>query len=124
MGGGGSKSKSITEQISERNYVMIMHNYPNGVCEDPRFIPLLTQNVQNEGLIITNVISHEEDNTASCALYGKSSLYCESILYDEENSGNVACVVGFNAVSTNKNFKRINTFDMKDKIITSTLQIM
>jgi len=123
-GGSGSKSKSITEQISERNYVVIMHNSPNGICEDPRFIPLFTQNLQDEGISVTNVITHEEDNTASCALYGKSSLNCESVLYDEENPGNVACVVGLDRSPTNKNLKQIHTFDMSDKIITSTLQIM
>lgn len=123
-GSSSKKEKTITEQISERNYVLIMHNYPNGVCEDPRFKPLFQEGLAQEGVYISNLITHEEDNTASCALYGKSSTNCSSDLYNEDNSGNVACVIGFDSASGNKQLKKLNTFNISDTITTSALQII
>ena len=118
------KSKSITEQISERQYVTIAHNYPNGVCENPQFIPLLKEKLAEQNIIVTNLITHEEDNTASCALYGKSPFNCESILYDDINPGNVACVLGYDYTPSNKSVKKINSFNVSDDLINTYLEMI
>jgi len=127
-GGGSKKSKSITEQISEKNYIVIAHNFPNGICES---IPY-KQKLQQDGF--TNFITNEKDNTASCALYGKSVYFCESVLYTGElytengylPEGNVACVVGFDNHPSlnNKSFKKIDSLELSDTLMNAYLEMI
>ncbi len=90
--GGGGSSSSITDSITDRNYIIIMHDIISGVCDDPLFENLLVDN----GFV--NPLAIEADNSASCATYGRDSSTCaeDSIVnYDPTLIGDVACVVGF-----------------------------
>ena len=89
-GGDGGSNPSITD----KNYIVIMHDVISGVCETTLFKDLLVDN----GFV--NPLSIEEDNSVSCSTYGRDSNTCyeDSIVNytDDPNIiGDIACVVGF-----------------------------
>ena len=62
--GGGSDTKSITEQIAERDGVMIIHDANLAFCET-------LKNILEEDPIAKDVISDNPANTVSCNTYNK-----------------------------------------------------
>ena len=63
-GGSGSDSKSITEQIKERDGVLIIHSTKSSACS------IMADSVKNQG--VKDVIFDSPDNTVSCTTYGKN----------------------------------------------------
>ncbi len=120
--GGGGSSPSITD----KNYIIIMHDVPSGVCETTLFKDLLVDN----GFV--NPLSSEEDDSVSCATYGRDSSTCaeDSIAnYDPTLIGDVACVVGFDdfiqvaSVSYKDTEVKPSLLEATDSIQTSFIQI-
>lgn len=126
--GGGGESKSTTQKISKRNYIVIAHDFPNGICESS----IYKEKLEEDGF--ENFITHEADNSASCTQYENSGHSCQSTSYNEgfytdEGSipkGNVACIVGFDnhPSLTNKRFKKIDSLELSDALINTYLEMI
>lgn len=110
-GGGGNSEKSITEQISERDAVLIIHDANLAFCETLKELFL------QEGSPAKDVIIDNPDNSVNCSTYNKveSDFYddhaeCANIslayfledesddvsLYDAYEDTSKACVIGAN----------------------------
>jgi len=62
--GGGSKSKSITEEISERDKVVVIHGANLAFCE-------LMKNVFIQTNEVKDIITDLPANTVNCSTYNK-----------------------------------------------------
>jgi len=109
-GGGGSKKESITEQISKRDDVMIIHGAKGGFCE------LVAENLKTSNdpeLEAKDFIIDTPPNTVNCATYNKTEgVNCEEDtlvnmldIVDPQSEDtdiefledpNKACVIGMN----------------------------
>ena len=67
-GGGSKKSKSITEQISERDGVFVVHGANRAFCE--LMLAGMEKDPELKGTIKDTIIDTPA-NTVSCATYGK-----------------------------------------------------
>jgi hypothetical protein len=71
-GGSDNKSQSITEQISERDGVFIIHGTKKSFCE------LVSDNLVENG-DIKDIIIDSPANTVNCSTYGKKEgIDCEN----------------------------------------------
>jgi len=102
--GGGNNSKSITDQIKERDGVLIIHSTKSSACS------IMTDSVKNQG--VKDVIFDSPNNTVSCATYGKKrgdidddyAECAETSLVDFSDNSDIslleditkACVIGGN----------------------------
>jgi len=84
-----SKEKTITERISDKNYVVILKGVVSGICESTEYKDALKANFKD-------LLTSEEPRTVTCATYGHTSQTCDESIYEGSNKGNVACVIGFN----------------------------
>jgi len=93
-GCGGSKKKSVTDEISSRKYVEILRYIPvNNRCEEADF----KQYVINE-THATNLFVAEVDITASCATYKKvENQNCLIEYYTDADKGNTSCVLAYDS---------------------------
>ncbi len=89
-GGGGSKEDPITKEIKTRDAIVILHEYPAGVCQSDTLKLELLKNGARD--IITSV----EDNSVNCEHYGRIN---DKVGCVEELFGGFpnACVIGLNA---------------------------
>jgi len=71
---------------------------PKKVCEGPLFKAALAK-------ALTDVITHERSNTATCIDYSKTNNRqgCYQKDYPETTPGNLACVIGYNGAKKNSN---------------------
>ena len=90
-GCGGSKSKSITEQIKERDGILVIYNYPDDVCKSQ----LLKDTLTSDGGA-QNIITSVESGNVSCQTYGRSN---NGITCEENTFGGYpnTCVIGLDA---------------------------
>ena len=85
-----SKEKSITERISDKNYIVILKGIASGICESTEYKDALKTNFKE-------LLTSEEPTTVTCATYGHTSKTCDEGTYEgASNKGDVACVIGFN----------------------------
>jgi len=106
-GGGGSKKESITEQISKREYVVVIHGANRALCET--VVAFMEKSNDPEVQQIKDVIIDTPPNTVNCATYNKTKgVNCEEDtlanmfditdgedieIYEDPNT---ACVIGMN----------------------------
>ena len=102
--GSSKDSKSITEKITDKNYVIILKKIATGICESTEYRNALKPN-------FTDALTSEESLSVTCATYGKSSKYCTEGDYAgaTEATGNVACVIGYNKFIEKSSQKQNNT---------------
>jgi hypothetical protein len=106
-GGGGSAEKSITTQISERNYVEILRNIPtNNRCEDEDF-----RNFVIEEYGTNNLLTAEVDSSATCATYDKvRGRNCLISYYSKSDRGDNSCVLAYDSsFTTSASTKTMNS---------------
>ena len=84
-GGGSKKSKSITEQISERQAVFIIHGANRAFCE--LMLTALKKDLEMNALIKDEIIDTPA-NTVSCATYGKTESDTESAFCSNDTLAN------------------------------------
>jgi len=89
--GGGGSSKSITEQMKERDAILIVHDYPAEVCTSQLLKDELAADIG-----ATDIITSVEPNTINCGDYARNNDY---ISCGEETFGGYpdTCVIGMNA---------------------------
>ena len=107
-GGGGGKKESITEQISQRDGVMIIHGANKAFCET--MVAFIEKSNDPEVQQVKDVIIATPPNTVNCATYNKNNdgFSCEEdtlanmldIANEEDieiyEDPNTACVIGMN----------------------------
>ena len=86
--GGGGHKESITDKIKKRDAIIIIHAYPAGVCNSQELKQSLAQ-----GIGAKDIITSVEDNSVSCATYGRDYNTCGEEFYGGYPN---ACVIGFN----------------------------
>ncbi len=86
------KSKSITEQLSERHAVAIAKHYTRDECI------IKVNEAEEMGLV--NVIFSMEDNDITCEDYGKKNDDIECAIKDTGADIDTSCVIGGDAPGT------------------------
>ena len=103
-GGGGNGKQSITEQLKQRDAILIIHSTKNSACS------LFTDQFKEFG--VKDIIFDSPSNTVSCETYGKirgdidddNAECAETALADFSNDEDIslledttmACVIGGN----------------------------
>ena len=91
-GCGGGGSKSATEKITDKKYVIIFESVESGICEASSFRDTL----KNKGF--ESFISQETSTNTSCSTYGKRNDGNECAT-EYIGEGNKNCVIGFNSIN-------------------------
>jgi len=99
---GCGDDKKNTEEISDREFLMIVQNVTVGECESAEARDELS-------LYLTNVVTQEVSSGATCSSYNKiEDINC---LYEDANEGNKDCLVGFDDVK--EDYKLSKVFNKK-----------
>jgi len=99
---GCNDDKKSTEDVSDREYLMIVQNVIAGECESAEARDELS-------LYLTHVITQEVSSGATCSDYNKvEDINC---LYEDANEGSKDCLVGFDDVK--EDYKLAKVFSKK-----------
>ena len=103
-GGGGSSSsstKSKTDEISKREYIVITYHYPKDVCKSS----YLRNELKRTGA--TDIVISVENGDVTCATYGKKHDYQECGTIDTGDYGEPTCVIGTNRTSSSSYYYKL-----------------
>jgi hypothetical protein len=97
-GGGGSNSRDNSpsyDNVKQRNYAEIFHNFQASLCEDPSYHQQVTYNLVVRGLTIIDPFFQEAPNDVTCSNLDKvENQNC--IQYHDDNGGDKACIIAYN----------------------------
>ena len=98
-GGGGTTAPPV-DPMTQKDKIFIAHNIDAGVCVDGE----LENMMLNKGYV--NILTRTEDNSVSCATYGREKDFstCEEISYPV--ASNTACVIGFDIPNTQSDSRK------------------
>jgi len=120
-GCGGSK-KNTTENIKEKDVILIFHDVYNGNCQKKEDeLKNRLEGMQKEGLRAKDVTVDTVTQNVNCTTYGRSN---DGLTCTEETlgQGTETCVITYN-ISQNKNLKQMGNENVSDlaEIISSEL---
>lgn len=103
--GGDSKSSlTTTEKISSRDVVAINYHYSSEICRSSEFHNYM-KNALSFG---KDFIFSVENNSVTCATYGKVNNGNECHQQNSKNNYSTSCVVGMNIVNNSNKISKIS----------------
>jgi len=109
-GGGGSSSNSSndeskTNQIAQKQYVIINYHYPKDVCNSSYLKEVL------ESYGATDIVTLSTTQSVTCETYGKSNDGVACAIQDLNYEDKPTCVAGMNRASTYNSYSKSKIMD-------------